>query len=79
MEEECGRSFRIGDRLISIKILVEEEAINIISAYAPQVGAELHIKEQFWDALEEMFKRIPIIEKIFIGGDLNGHVGKDAG
>ena len=30
--------FRIGDRLISIKILVEEEAINIISAYAPQVG-----------------------------------------
>ena len=79
MEEECGRSFRIGDRLISIKILVEEEAINIISAYAPQVGTELHIKEQFWDELEEMIQRIPINEKVFIGGDLNGHVGKDAG
>ena len=57
--------FRIGDRLISIKILVEEEAINIISAYAPQVGAELHIKEQFRDELEEMIQRIPINEKGF--------------
>ena len=26
-----------------------------------------------------MIRRIPNIEKIFIGGDLNGHVGKDAG
>ena len=26
-----------------------------------------------------MIRRISSIEKIFIGGDLNGHVGKDAG
>ena len=39
--------YRKGDRLISIKMVVEEETINIISAYAPQIGAELFIKEQF--------------------------------
>ena len=33
---------RSEDRLLSIKMVVEEETINIISAYAPQIGAELH-------------------------------------
>ena len=36
-------------------------------------------KEQFWDELEELIQRIPINEKVFIGDDLNGYVGKDAG
>ena len=71
--------YRSGDRVLSIKMVVEDDTINIISAYAPQIGEELFIKEQFWDELEKMIKRIPNTEKIFIGGDLNGHVGKDAG
>ena len=71
--------YRSGDRVLSIKMVVEDDIINIISAYAPHIGEELLIKEQFWDELEKMIKRIPNTEKIFIGGDLNGHVGKDAG
>ena len=71
--------YRSGDRILLIKMVVEDDTINIISAYAPQIGEELVIKEQFWDELEKMIKRIPNTEKIFIGGDLNGHVGKDAG
>ena len=35
-------------------MVVEEETINVISAYAPRIGAESHIKEQFWEELEEL-------------------------
>ena len=70
---------RIGDRIISLKLVVAKETINVISAYAPQVGADSHMKEQFWKEFEALIQGIPILQKIFIGGDLNGHVGKDAG
>ena len=70
---------RIGDRIISLKMVVGEETINVISAYARQVGAESQIKEQFWEEFEALIQGIPILEKVFIGGDLNGHVDKEAG
>ena len=70
---------RIGDRIISLKMVVGKETINVISAYAPQVGVESHIKEQFWEELETLIQEIPILERVFIGGDLNEHVGKDVG
>ena len=60
-------------------MVVGEETINVISAYAPQVGAESQIKEQFWEEFEALIQGIPILEKVFIGGDLNGHVGREAG
>ena len=31
---------RIGDRIIAIKLVLEKEIINIISAYAPQIGLD---------------------------------------
>ena len=33
---------RIGDRIISLKFVVEQDTFNVISAYAPQVGLEEH-------------------------------------
>ena len=30
---------------------------------------------QFWEDLDSMVSTVPISEKLFIGGDLNGHVG----
>ena len=38
---------RIGDRIISLKMVVGEETINVISVYAPQIGIDSNIKEQF--------------------------------
>ena len=70
---------RIDDRIISLRIIVGRDTINVISAYAPQVGTETHLKEKFWEDLEGLIQSIPLTEKIFIGGDLNGHVGKEAG
>lgn len=29
---------RVGDRIIALRLVREKEAINVISAYAPQIG-----------------------------------------
>ena len=67
---------RKGDRIINLKIIMGNEPINIISVYAPQVGLDENTKMKFWEDLESLIQSIPQNEKFFIGGDLNGHVGK---
>jgi hypothetical protein len=47
--------------------------LNVISAYAPQVG--LVRAPRGWEDLDSMISTVPIGERLFIGGDLNGHVG----
>ncbi|KAL6579441.1 hypothetical protein OROMI_009657 [Orobanche minor] len=60
---------------MSIKLVIGDEFLTIISAYAPQVGLDVSIKQEFWEDFEEVVERIPMSEKLIIGGDLNGHVG----
>ncbi|KAK9135506.1 hypothetical protein Syun_014836 [Stephania yunnanensis] len=66
---------RMGNRLILVKLIIGDEKINILSAYAPQVGLSESIKHKFWDDIDGFMHSIPLDEKVFIGGDLNGHVG----
>ena len=66
---------RKSDRIMSIKMVVGDEVLNVVSAYAPQVGSDASSKQEFWDDLEEVVEHVPIGEKLVIGGDLNGHVG----
>uniref|UniRef100_A0A8I7BC79 Endonuclease/exonuclease/phosphatase domain-containing protein n=1 Tax=Hordeum vulgare subsp. vulgare TaxID=112509 RepID=A0A8I7BC79_HORVV len=66
---------RQGDRMILVKLVVGDLVINVISAYAPQVGHNESTKREFWEGLEDLVRRVPIGENLFIGGDLNGHVG----
>ena len=66
---------RRGDRIILVRMVVGDSALNVISAYAPQVGLSESTKRQFWKDLDSMVSTLPISEKLFIGGDLNGHVG----
>ena len=49
--------------------------MNVISAYALQVGLDESAKRQFWEDLDGLVRAIPSSEKLFIGEDLNGHVG----
>ncbi|PVH66038.1 hypothetical protein PAHAL_1G131300 [Panicum hallii] len=56
---------RQGDRIILVRLVIGDLVLNVISAYAPQVGLNL----------DSMVSTVPISEKLFIGGDLNGHVG----
>ncbi|KAI9078219.1 hypothetical protein K1719_039833 [Acacia pycnantha] len=70
---------KIEDIIIYVRMIVGKETINIISTYAPQVGAKAHLKEEFWEDMEELVQGISLVEMIFSGRDLNGHVGKEAG
>ncbi|RXI07913.1 hypothetical protein DVH24_014479 [Malus domestica] len=65
-----------------IKILARErgqELINVISVYAPQVRLDRSLKEKFWKYLRELVQGISQGEKFLIGGDFNGHAGKETG
>jgi hypothetical protein len=56
-------------------LLVGDLIFNVISAYAPQISLNESVKMQFWKELDALVSSVPISEKLFIGGDLNGHVG----
>jgi hypothetical protein len=66
---------RQGDRIIMIKLIFGDLVLNVISAYAPQVGLSDDIKRRFWENLENMVRGVSSSEKLFIGSNLNGHVG----
>ena len=70
---------RKSDRIMAIKVLVGLEFINIVSVYTPQIGLPDDIKRLFWEELDMVIQEIPRSEKLFIGGDFNGHIGVDAG
>ncbi|XP_019263198.1 PREDICTED: craniofacial development protein 2-like [Nicotiana attenuata] len=64
---------------MSIKLVVGERTLNIVSAYAPHVGLDEEVKRRFWEGLDEIVHHVPPAEKLFIGGDFNGHIGSTVG
>jgi hypothetical protein len=75
LKDEVVDIKRQGDRIILVKLLVGDLIFNVISAYVPQIGLNESVKMQFWKELDALVSSVPISEKLFIGGDLNGHVG----
>ena len=61
-----------------MKLVIGKQVVNIVSAYAPQVGLSAEEKDDFWDSFIIVLSGIPKQESIFIGSDMNGHVGRDA-
>ena len=55
-----------GDRIILVKLVLGDLILNVISAYAPQVGINESVKRQFLGDLYGMVWAIPISEKLFI-------------
>ncbi|XP_068203626.1 uncharacterized protein [Palaemon carinicauda] len=51
------------------------EILNIISAYAPQVGCTEEEKENFWRDMDGVMQELEIQERVIVRTDLNGHVG----
>ncbi|CAH2946033.1 MAG: unnamed protein product [uncultured Paraburkholderia sp.] len=45
--EQIVEVVRKGDRIISLKIIIKNKTINIISAYVPQIGLDKFIKIKF--------------------------------
>uniref|UniRef100_A0A1S4BUG0 Craniofacial development protein 2-like n=1 Tax=Nicotiana tabacum TaxID=4097 RepID=A0A1S4BUG0_TOBAC len=64
---------------MAIKLVVGGSTLNVDSAYAPQAGLGEEVKRRFWEGFDEVVRGIPSTEKLFIGGDFNGHIGSSAG
>ncbi|GKA98478.1 craniofacial development protein 2-like protein [Tanacetum coccineum] len=67
--------YKLCDRIISLTLVIEGETVNVISAYAPQVGLSEEEKKAFWDSLDEVVRESPTDQRLILGGDLNGHIG----
>ena len=65
---------RVSDRLMAMKLEVKWLKLNIVSAYAPQVGNSMEEKNDFWKNLDGLIESISIQERIVLNADLNGHV-----
>ena len=68
---------RYSDRLMKVIILLGKTICHVFSAYTPQTGRPAQEKEDFWERFEEEVARVPGTEGLFVGGDLNGHVGAE--
>ena len=68
--------WRVTDKIICLKTELDDVMLNVISAYAPQVGCIREEKEAFKLDLDETVEKIQKNERIVMGADLNGHVGE---
>ncbi|GJZ16969.1 retrovirus-related pol polyprotein LINE-1 [Tanacetum coccineum] len=66
------------DKVVQVIRISEEETINVISAYAPQVGLGEAEKKNFWDSLDDLVRECSMTQQLIIARDLNGHVGANA-
>ena len=80
MREELAESVlevkRMSNRLLAMKLKVKGSILNIVSAYAPQVNNSMEEKNEFWEDLDGLIKSVSKEERIVLGADLNGSVGK---
>ncbi|KAG5605655.1 hypothetical protein H5410_027147 [Solanum commersonii] len=76
LREQVVEVRRINDRLMMVKIVIGGCSLSVISSYAPQVGLDEEAKKLFYEDLDDVVRGIPNTEKIIIGGDFNGHIGK---
>ena len=74
-KEELVEVARKSSRILRIKLVYGQKAINVISAYAPQVGCDDAEKETFWREMDEVQREALPEERCVVGGDLNGHIG----
>ncbi|XP_009587996.2 uncharacterized protein [Nicotiana tomentosiformis] len=63
---------------MTIKLVVGECTLNIVSAYAPYAGLDEEVKCRFWEGLDEIVRQVPPTERLFKGGDFNGLIGSTA-
>ena len=70
------RSKLFNNLLCGNRLEVKGSILNIVSAYAPQVNNSIEEKNDFWKDLDDLIESISKEEKIVLGADLDGHVGK---
>ncbi|XP_063545741.1 craniofacial development protein 2-like [Cydia strobilella] len=76
LQERIVEVTRVSDRIIAVKLALDNQpCMNVVSAYAPQMGCSTAEKQSFWDNLSDLMQSYPLDETNYVAGDLNGHVG----
>ena len=65
---------RVSDRIILVKIIVNQRVLCLLSVYAPQCGLSDSVKDLFYDQLRAVTAMIPALEFLIPCVDWNGHV-----
>ena len=68
----------VSDRIMLIKLVVGKRIVTILSVYAPQAGLDDSVKDLFHENLQQTLTKTSASEILFICGDFNGHIGKNA-
>ncbi|XP_066990470.1 craniofacial development protein 2-like [Macrobrachium rosenbergii] len=76
MKENVVDVERKSCRIMKVKLCCGGHILDVVSAYAPQVGCDEEVKNRFWREVDEMITSIEMEERLVIGGDLNGHIGR---
>ena len=67
----------ISERLMTLRVpLANNEHMTLICAYAPTLTAEEHIKDNFYEELDEALRSVNARDKIILLGDFNARVGR---
>ncbi|GKA90488.1 retrovirus-related pol polyprotein LINE-1 [Tanacetum coccineum] len=56
LKDDVVRVTRRSDRIMAILVVIDGDAVNVISAYASQVRLSDVEKRRFWDALDELWR-----------------------
>ncbi|KAE8654551.1 Detected protein of unknown function [Hibiscus syriacus] len=75
LKENVVEVCRYCDRIMMIKVIIDAKVVNFLSVYALHVGLGEVEKRCFWDSLDVVLRSIPEDQRVFIGGDFNGHIG----
>ncbi|XP_071695242.1 uncharacterized protein [Rutidosis leptorrhynchoides] len=67
--------YRCSDRIMSVRVVIQEETYMVICTYAPHAGLGDEEESRFWESLDEVVRSCPVDHRLLIGGDLNGHIG----
>ncbi|KAG8239950.1 hypothetical protein J437_LFUL019506 [Ladona fulva] len=67
---------RKSDRIMCVKLEIGRGSTTIVCGYAPQAGCEEVEKSIFWRQLDRVIMEIPENERVIVGADFNGHVGR---
>lgn len=75
MTESVIEVHRRSDRLMRMKLDIGSD-IQVISAYAPQAGLSEEEKDEFWMMMDSETQQVEAEDRLIVGGDLNGHIGR---
>lgn len=65
---------RVKNRLMLIKLVIEDFTLNGISAYTLQLNFDEEEKKSFCEVLDEVVRDVPSTKKIFVNDNFNGRI-----